>query len=201
VISIKYAHFKPENLRRMEKGSKEWNSDDSDTAMMLAGWGNKPRKLEGVLQGCIDHGMGITDVDLSKINFHLYDAEAKFGAGDVEISALSVLSRIITSQFGARFFKHRYFFKLSIFLSCLVSMVGPLTRIYYGFSPFGSCWQATYCTIIFAVFGTIYGILTIFLLFSCSFDFERRLKAAKVLSSLVTLPGLQVDDFMANETR
>jgi hypothetical protein len=62
----------------------------------------------------------------------------------------------------------------------LVSSVGPLTRAYYGLNPFGSCWQANYCTIIFAVFGTIYGILTLMLLFSCSFDFYRRLKAAKV---------------------
>ena len=131
VIATKYAHFKPENLKRMEQGTSQWNSDDSDSAMMLAGWGNKPRKLDGVLQGCIDHGMGITDVDLTKVNFSVYDEDAKFGASagvGVQLPAISVLSRVITSKFGARFFTHPYFVKLSMVGSFLIALVGPLTR-------------------------------------------------------------------------
>ena len=39
------------------------------------------------------------------------------------------------------------------------------------------------------------------LLFSCSFDFERRLNAAKMLTSLVTLPGLKVEQVRLSQER
>jgi hypothetical protein len=77
VIATKYAFFREEDLRKMEKGPEEWSPTDSNANMLLGGWIGAPRRIEGLLDKAVLLSMDVCDVDLSKVNFkrHIDEVE------------------------------------------------------------------------------------------------------------------------------
>ncbi|GMI09372.1 hypothetical protein TrLO_g6815 [Triparma laevis f. longispina] len=210
VIAIKYGYYSDEDLAKLEEGpdTGRWNVAQSDKKMLLAGWCGTPRLLPGVLQECINDAQVFVEVDLKKLHFKRAhqesldwntDGKMEMDCDDADkVSALHVLSRIITSTFGESIFSRTRYVRFCILGVWCVAWTAPVLKVCFGLPMFGTKWQTNLMGGLVIVNETIFATLTLLLLACTAHDFYRRCNATRMLSKLMTLPGMPEEEFYSN---
>jgi hypothetical protein len=86
----------------------------------------------------------------------------------------------------------------SYFGQAVIGVSPILLRLYFGMSPIGDSWQVRLCFVFMLLHMMVISANANLLLLCCYFDFDRRYTAAKMLSRLVTSPGIPVEEFLQN---
>ena len=198
VVAMKYSFFTAQEIADMG-GADTWDASRSSEKMLLASWAVRPLFYPNLLQREIDLATLQADCDLNKVNFRLHRGEASESPDEHrDVSAMSVLSRVVHSKFGSPMSKNVNS-KTVLLGQLLVTSVPALARLACGREPFGSSWQSHLFLIVAFVSNFFMGSIT-YLFLTCAYhDFRRRTNASKMMSALVTYPGLPLRDFLDDD--
>ena len=214
VIATKYAFYSSSDLLAMECDDRSWSPSKSGRKLLLAGWCQMPRLFPGLLQEQIETAMLSNDIDLNSVFFRVQRDQGgkdNVGSGDGDkqnsksntnsrlISAMVVLSRIVYSKFGSPLAFRKELGKPVLIGQFLIALTPCLTRIAFGVSPFGTSWQSRFVLAVQLASNFILGYFCLLFLFCGVHDFLRRWAAAKMLTGLVSSPGIPLEEFLAND--
>ena len=79
-----------------------------------------------------------------------------------------------------------------------LAWTAPALKACFGLPIFGNCWQSKLIGGLILFNEMIFGTLTLLLLACTAHDFYRRCNATRMLSKLMTLPGMPEEEFYAN---
>ena len=198
VVATKYSYFTQQELEDMSNVDT-WSPIRSGEKMLLAGWCNLPRVFRNLLQREIDLATLQADVDLTRVHFRISrGASSESAIESMDISAMSVLARVVYSKFGAPM-SVNVNTRLIFLAQLCVAAAPPLTRLACSRAPFGTCW-ASRLFLIVAFFNTFFvGAVMYLFLVSAFHDFRRRTNASKLMSALVTYPGVPLEEFLSDD--